>query len=223
MGKGKAKGLPKELLANPNLEEWRKAMLTSNPDEELMELYGMFKKCAGKDKKLSRAEFLKNFTKKVTVTTADGKQPVEVADVEKLFNACAIDYNYDDVSVHEFITLMTIIRGTDADKKLKFAFIMHDKDNSGALEKDEVRQMLSSLLSHIEEKKRDGMLEGLMKDIMVKKDLNRDGKIQLNELQKAVADLGWMKEHLGKGVKLSANAVADKAFQGASSSICLIA
>ena len=162
---------------------------------------------------------------------------------------------------------MTIIRGTDADKKLKFAFIMHDKDNSGALEKDEVRQMLSSLLSHIEvrpcttqapaldprchgpavvyaagdlparlagrvaisrvvwwqEKKRDGMLEGLMKDIMDKKDLNRDGKIQLNELQKAVADLGWMKEHLGKGVKLSANAVADKAFQGASSSVCLIA
>lgn len=151
MGKGKAKGLPKELLTNPNIEEWRKAMLTSNPDEEvraahpsqhhsrfkrqqlalpdtdfdpatdtrhparpyltrvldtwlqLMELYGMFKKCAGKDKKLSRAEFLKNFTKKVTVTTADGKQPVEVADVEKLFNACAIDYNYDDVSVHECV------------------------------------------------------------------------------------------------------------------------
>ena len=160
---------------------------------------------------------------------------------------------------------MTIIRGTDADKKLKFAFIMHDKDNSGALEKDEVRQMLSSLLSHIEvrqapaldpiraataqsvvyaagdvparltgrvaisrvvwwqEKKRDGMLEGLMKDIMDKKDLNRDGKIQMNELQKAVADVSWMKEHLGKGVKLNANAVADKAFQGASSSICLIA
>ena len=76
MKKKKAKGPPKALIeakdkwGNPLYEGWKQALKDQridDPDKELLELYGMFVKCAGKDKVLSTKEFYKNFNKKVTV------------------------------------------------------------------------------------------------------------------------------------------------------------
>jgi hypothetical protein len=72
-----------------------------NPDDELTELFGYFKKVAGKDKVMTRAEWMKGFEKKVKLTR-DGKA-MEVEDVETLFNSSGIDYDYETVSLHECV------------------------------------------------------------------------------------------------------------------------
>ena len=79
------------------------------------QLHALFKACGGKkDGKIPRAKFLKLFTQKVE---ADG-EPLAIKDVEALFNAASIDYDYDTFSLHEFMSLMIVIKGTDAEKKL---------------------------------------------------------------------------------------------------------
>jgi hypothetical protein len=50
--------------------------------------------------------------------------------------------------------LMINIRSTDYEKKLKYGFDMYDKDKSGKLEKDEIREMLIKLTSHIADVRR---------------------------------------------------------------------
>eukprot|EP00966_Prymnesium_polylepis_P061404 1424608-Prymnesium_polylepis.1 len=143
----KAKKLPKEVLNDSKLEVWREGLKTglhsSDPDAELIELFGMFKKIAGKDKICTRAEFLKSFEKKAKI---EG-EPVAVKDVETLFNVSAIDYDYNTVSLHEFMMLMITIRGGNPQLKLQWIFKMYDKDESGYLSPDEVENLLLSLLT----------------------------------------------------------------------------
>ena len=42
------------------------------------------------------------------------------------------------------MTLMLALRSTDPNKKLKDAFAMHDTNNNGKLEKEEVKAMIAS-------------------------------------------------------------------------------
>ena len=99
--KYKAKGgLPKELANHAQVDTWKAgltALRSTDVDADLTEMYGYFKKVAGKDKKLTRKEFLTGFTSKVQI---NGEQ-ISVADAETLFNASAIDYDYNTVSLHE--------------------------------------------------------------------------------------------------------------------------
>ena len=67
-----------------------------------------------------------------------------------------------------------------------------------------------------QEGKKTSVSEGLLRDIMEKKDLNKDGKISLDELTKAVADERWLKQHLEKGV--TAMTVTDAMVSGKSGS-----
>jgi len=216
---GKKKGLPKEMTTDKNFTKWCEGISWSkDTDAELMEMADMFKKCGGKKGFCPRAKFLKNFSEKVTING----EPVEVVDTERLFNSSAIDYDYNNVSIHEFVTLMIVIRGKDSDKKLKFAFDMHDTDGSGKLEKAEVEKMLVSLVTDMkDEKKKTEMVGKMMKEMMEKRDLNKDGKIDYPELLKAVQDESMLREHLGRGA--TTQLIVDSMFAGkAKSSVCLV-
>jgi hypothetical protein len=72
-----------------------------------------------------------------------------------------------------------------------------------------------------QENKQKVAVEGLMKDLMEKRDLNKDGKISFEELKKALKDTRWMEDHLQKPVQSSL--VADKMIGGKNSSVaCLV-
>ena len=123
MGKAKG-GLHKNVAGHPNCPKWREGITWVRDelkDKELEELQGMFKKCGG-DKNytnIPRKKFLTKFVENVTV---DGK-PLVIPDVEALFNSAQIDYDYDNFSLHEFMSLMIVLRGTDADKKLEYCLL----------------------------------------------------------------------------------------------------
>ena len=179
------------------------------------QLHALFKACGGKkDGKIPRAKFLKLFTQKVE---ADG-EPLAVKDVEALFNAASIDYDYDTFSLHEFMSLMIVIKGTDAEKKLKFSFAMYDTDSSGYLKGDEIRVMLNALMATKKESEKPQKIDALVTGLM-KKDTDRDGQISFEELKRALTDEGWMEKHLGKGASIKS--VADTAFAN-KSSLCLV-
>ena len=117
--------------------------------------------------------------------------------------------DYNTVSLDEFMDLMLIIRGGDSEKKLKYAFLMHDADNSGTLSPSEIRLMLQAMLApppvkptsklaisgqlaedrarEAEDAKRtvDKAVEDLLAALS-KSDSNDDGKVSFEELLKAI-------------------------------------
>ena len=62
-------------------------------------MYDMFKKCGGKKEACARDKFVKKFA---TAVLIDG-EPIVVADVENLFNASQVDYDYDNMSWDECV------------------------------------------------------------------------------------------------------------------------
>jgi len=212
--KAKSKKCPKEVLEHVKVEDWRaglKAARMAGSDEELAEIYGYFKKCAGKDKILTRAEFIKNFTKKVKIND----EAVSVADVELLFSATAIDYDYNTVSLHEFMTLMIVMKGGDPQKKLAWTFKMYDADKSGSLDSKEVEDMFGLLSTETNATKRRELVNKLMPLL----DYNKDGKVTFEELRYAISTDAFMNEYVAKGKTVSS--VTDAAFQGKSMA-CLV-
>ena len=70
-------------------------------------------------------------------------------------------------------------------------------------------------------KNKDALVKELMTHMMEKRDLNKDGKIDYNELLKAVNDEGALKKHLGTGMTTAL--AIDSMFAGkAKSSVCVV-
>jgi len=209
---------PSLVLEHPSVMEWRaglKAARGTGSDEELAELYENFKKCAGKDRIMSRKEFLNNFTKKCKI---DG-EVVDVADVEALFNASAIDKDNKTVSLDEFMTIMIVMKGGDPWRKLEWAFHMYDKDSTGSLDPSEVESMFGLLSTETDEAKRAQMVGDLMKVL----DKNKDTKISLDELKAGLASDKFMEEFMSKYVEKGKQVtfVIDAAFKK-KSMMCLV-
>ena len=99
MGKGKGKGPP----GTPQQKaEWKEGMGSfakgdEEQEKEISAMYDMFKKCGGKKEACARDKFVKKFASAVLI---DG-EPMVVADVESLFNASQVDYDYDNMSWDE--------------------------------------------------------------------------------------------------------------------------
>lgn len=183
--------------SHKSFAEWHAAITWRRDEEkenELEELQALFKKCGG-DKNytaIPRAKFLKKFTQAVTV---DGK-PIVVSDVQALFNAGSIDYDFESFSLHEFMSLMIVLRGTDAEKKLDYMFKLYDKDISGQLSMEEVQKMLHALMATKAEVAREKIIEAFME----KFDKNKDGRVSKAELKRALEDSQWMEKYVKKGV-----------------------
>ena len=216
---GKKGGLHKNVVGHEKFNEWHAAVTWVSADAkeaELQALQALFKKCGGDKnfKAIPRAKFMKKFTDEVTVNG----EPLVVPDIEALFNAGSIDYDYDTFSLHEFMSLMIVLRGTDADTKLKYMFKLYDTDASGSLSKVEVEKMLNALMAT----KTEGERKTTINVFMDKFDKNKDGKVHVDELQKALSDNNWMTKYVGKGI--STLEVADAAFgkQGGGSRACLV-
>jgi len=212
MGK---KGKGAKLDSDPKYATWLAGVTwSSDKAAELEELNKMFTACGAKKGKCARAKFIKNFK---TAVTVDGVN-MENADAEVIFNASGIDYSYDDISLHEFMTLMIVLKGNDSDAKLKFAFAMWDKDGSGYLDWGEVEGMLGAMLA--DAKKKDELVPALLADLK-RKDANSDNKISKEELLKAVNEEPKLRERFGKGATTCV--ALDSMISGkATSSACLV-
>lgn len=145
-------------------------------------------------------------------------QPLVVPDVEALFNSAQIDYDYDNFSLHEFMSLMIVLRGTDAEKKVEYVFKLYDADRSGHLGTDEVTKMLSALLAAKADSKAEP--DKMIKEFTKKMDKNSDGKVSLAELTTALKNADFLDKYIGKGA--SVDSVADAALGKTSSKACLV-
>jgi len=191
------------------------------------------------DNVLTKAEFIKNFEKKVQVFNwvNNKKEKVVVKSPELLFNAADKQGKADDkLSVEEFVDLVLLIRSRDPDKKLELAFHMCDTNGSGSLDKVEVENMLMGLVGADQDAAARDKMPELIEKFMQKADGSYegsaqqmaesgkgDGKITLEEMKKVLGPggecCGWMDEYIGR--KMTKVEVVDQAFSGKSSA-CLV-
>ena len=97
-------GLDAKVAGHKNVNDWRAGITwTKDKEAELIALHKLFKACGGgKELKIPRAKFLKNFTTKVEMNG----EPVTAADAQSLtalFNSASIDYDYESFSLHECV------------------------------------------------------------------------------------------------------------------------
>src|SRR4028119_1097210 len=100
------------------------------PRKILEESRRVFTKIAGKDKKIDRSEFKK----------AMGLKDEYFA--ERMFSMFDNDKN-GFIEIDEFLKTVEEIVLATAEKKMKFAYQLHDINGDGSLEKDEVSHLIA--------------------------------------------------------------------------------
>eukprot|EP01097_Dermamoeba_algensis_P011373 TRINITY_DN8804_c0_g1_i1.p1 TRINITY_DN8804_c0_g1~~TRINITY_DN8804_c0_g1_i1.p1 ORF type:complete len:711 (-),score=150.68 TRINITY_DN8804_c0_g1_i1:291-2423(-) len=86
-----------------------------------------------------------------------------------------------EVSIREFITGLALTSEGTVETKLKWAYKMYDVDKSGFLEKNELLQLLNSLLKFNCKKTEQSYARKRADELFKAMDKNRDGKVSFSE------------------------------------------
>ncbi len=97
----------------------------------------------------------------------------------------------------EFVgAVRALVAGTPRDK-LEFAFRIHDADGDGTLDRDELTRMIAIALAESETLERATQpAEHLAAALIAKIDTNGDGRVSLDELERAVERRPWLLEKM---------------------------
>ena len=99
--------------------------------------------------------------------------------IEKMFEAVDID-NSGYIDYSEFVVATMNEKNLFSEKKLKAAFKMFDKDDSGFISKDEVKESLQKIQKFSEEE---------LNEIINQVDENGDGEISFDEFKVIMTNL----------------------------------
>ncbi|XP_039050858.1 calcineurin B-like protein 1 [Hibiscus syriacus] len=86
------------------------------------------------------------------------------------------------IDFSDFVRALNVFHpNTTREKKMTFAFKLYDVDRTGFIERYEVKQMLTALLSDGEMKLSDEVIEAILDKTFMDADTDGDGKIDINE------------------------------------------
>ncbi|MBV7338832.1 EF-hand domain-containing protein [Chloroflexi bacterium TSY] len=150
-------------------------MTTITMDSRLKELHEAFETASGDDRLIDLAEFQK----------ALGLRDKHMA--HQIFTL----FDYDSsgtVNQREFLeSVDQLVVGSD-ESKLKFAFDLHDGNRSGAIDEEEMRQIITSGLVENRLDFSPEQVDSLVHTMFQKADTNQSGDITFDEFQAVVAE-----------------------------------
>ncbi|XP_024032748.1 calcineurin B-like protein 7, partial [Morus notabilis] len=88
----------------------------------------------------------------------------------------------------EFVRSLSIFHpNTPQEDKISLAFRLYDLRQTGYIEREELKEMVSALLNELNLKLDDDVIESIVKKTMLDADTKRDGKIDKEEWKEFVA------------------------------------
>jgi predicted ferric reductase/Ca2+-binding EF-hand superfamily protein len=110
----------------------------------------------------------------------------------------ALDLNRDGVvRKDEFLTsVRALVSGSDQEK-LRFAFRLHDQDEDGTLDRDEVLRMIDVSLAESDTAERASQTAEHLTNVLFRtSDANRDGRLDFTEFERAVSRRPYLLERM---------------------------
>ena len=92
------------------------------------------------------------------------------------------------IDFSDFVRALNVFHPNSPEEvKIDFSFRLYDLDNTGFIERDEVKQMINALLCESDIKLSDDMIEIILQKTFMDADPNQDGKIDKSEWENFVS------------------------------------
>jgi len=142
--------------------------------EQLCKLRDAFKKHANEDGKIDREHFSRLL----------GELGFEALPLEQLFRLFDVA-GVGQISYRAFLTQMSTLRDDQSDNAIRFCFDVYDRNGDGSLSKDEVGDVLRTMLAG-REAVEDEAVEVKIEEIFVRLDADGNGSIDFDEFKTGV-------------------------------------